>query len=43
MTLKEYYQDANHILIYHGRKVCKSQNPDCEHCSLHSLCENPVK
>ena len=40
---KEYYQDANHILIYHGRKVCKSQNPDCEHCSLHSLCENPVK
>ena len=40
---KEYYQDANHILIYHGRKVCRSQNPDCEHCPLHALCENPVK
>lgn len=30
---------AHHYLIYHGRRVCHSQKPDCEHCSLSPFCE----
>lgn len=40
---QEYWKDANHILIWHGRNVCKSQNPQCEKCCLRHLCKNPVK
>ena len=40
---KEYWKDANHILIWHGRNICKSQNPQCEKCVLRHLCKNPVK
>lgn len=40
---KKYWKDANHILIWHGRNICKSQNPQCEKCPIHHLCQNPVK
>lgn len=39
---KKYYEDANHILIYHGRAICKVQNPSCDKCCVAKLCENPV-
>ena len=39
---KKYYEDANHILIYHGRAICKAQNPSCDKCCVAKLCENPV-
>lgn len=39
---KEYWKDANHVLIWHGRNICKSQNPQCEKCPIYHLCENPV-
>ena len=39
---KKYYYDANHILIYHGRAICKAQNPACNKCCVAKLCENPV-
>lgn len=35
---KEYYYDANHILIWHGRKTCKSQHPNCDNCCIKHLC-----
>ena len=35
---KKYYCDANHILIWHGRKTCKSQKPNCENCCIKSFC-----
>ncbi len=35
---KEYYKDVNHVLIWHGRNVCTSQNPKCNKCPLKSLC-----
>lgn len=35
---KKYYKDANHILIYHGRKICKSQNPNCINCCIKKYC-----
>ncbi len=30
---------AHHWLIYHGRRVCHSQNPDCDNCTLKKWCE----
>ncbi len=27
-----------HLIIYHGRKVCKARNPQCAECELEKLC-----
>jgi len=36
---KEDWSKAHHWLIYHGRRVCHSQRPDCENCTLKHLCD----
>ena len=36
---KKYYFDLNHILIWHGRKICTSQNPKCDICPISSYCK----
>ena len=36
---KHLWSSAHHWLIFHGRRVCHSQRPDCEHCPLAPLCE----
>lgn len=36
---KADWSKAHHWLIYHGRRVCKAQRPDCEHCTLKSMCK----
>ena len=36
---KKDWSRAHHWLIYHGRRVCHSRKPDCEHCSLCKLCD----
>lgn len=28
----------SHLLIYHGRQVCKARNPECAQCFLFDLC-----
>ena len=28
----------SHLLIFHGRRVCKARKPDCEGCVLNDLC-----
>ena len=33
------WSKAHHYLIYHGRRVCHSQRPDCANCTLKSLCD----
>jgi endonuclease-3 len=33
------WSKAHHWLIYHGRRVCHSQSPDCPNCTLHPYCE----
>ena len=33
------WSKAHHYLIYHGRRVCHSQRPDCENCTLKNLCK----
>ena len=29
----------SHAMVAHGRKVCKSQNPDCENCFISGYCK----
>ena len=36
---KEEWSQAHHWMIYHGRRVCHSQKPDCEHCALRPHCK----
>lgn len=36
---QEKWARAHHWLIWHGRKVCKAQNPRCEICPLRDYCQ----
>jgi len=35
---KKWKKDAHHLLIFHGRRICKSQNPMCDECHLNKYC-----
>lgn len=35
---KEYYKDVNHLLVWHGRKICDARNPKCIECPIKELC-----
>jgi len=35
----EFLVDAHHLLILHGRYICKAKNPDCNNCLIKELCE----
>lgn len=32
----------SHLLIFHGRRVCKARRPLCEECSLEELCPSSM-
>ncbi len=36
---REFWKDVNHIFIWHGRKICSSQNPKCAICPVKNYCE----
>lgn len=36
---KSEWSKAHHYLIYHGRRVCHSQKPDCPNCTLKEYCK----
>lgn len=36
---KNLWSKAHHYLIYHGRRVCHSQKPDCPNCTLKGQCK----
>ncbi|MDE5729561.1 MAG: endonuclease III [Clostridia bacterium] len=36
---KELWSKSHHYLIWHGRKVCHSQRPDCGNCTLKDYCK----
>ena len=36
---KEYFKDVNHLFIWHGRNICKAQNPSCETCPIQKFCK----
>ena len=40
---KDQWSIAHHYLIWHGRKVCHSQRPDCTNCTLKELCDEYKK
>ena len=35
---REDWRDAHHQLIFHGRRVCHAQRPDCAACTLLRYC-----
>lgn len=35
---KEYYKDVNHLLVWHGRKICDARKPKCEGCPISKIC-----
>ena len=36
---KETWSKAHHLLIFHGRRVCKARKPDCNACAIKGLCK----
>lgn len=36
---KKDWREAHHWLIFHGRRVCKAQRPQCEACTLSPWCK----
>ncbi|GGE08825.1 endonuclease III [Aureimonas endophytica] len=38
-----YRRDAHHLLLLHGRYVCKARKPDCPACVIADLCKAPEK
>ena len=35
---KEFYYDANHLFVWHGRKTCDSRKPKCDMCPINNYC-----
>ena len=35
---KQYKKNAHHLLILHGRYICKARNPECNKCVVNDLC-----
>jgi endonuclease III len=33
----------SHLLIFHGRRVCKSRKPDCPGCVLNHICPSAIR
>ncbi len=40
---KDEWIKAHHSLIFHGRRICKAQNPNCAQCALASRCREYKK
>lgn len=38
-----YWTDFSHLLIQHGRTVCRAGRPDCDDCELGGLCSHAGK
>ena len=43
MTPRKDWIDLPHLLIAHGRTLCKARNPQCDACALESLCPSSTK
>ena len=40
---KEFGLSAHHLLVLHGRYVCKALKPNCKECKINHLCKFPTK
>lgn len=36
---KDKWTKSHHLLIFHGRRMCKARNPICEECPISSYCQ----
>lgn len=36
---KELWSLAHHLIIWHGRNICKARKPECERCPIAPYCE----
>ena len=36
---KELYYDVNHLLVWHGRKICDARKPKCDECPIKKYCK----
>lgn len=36
---KELYYDVNHLLVWHGRKICDARKPKCDVCPVSNYCK----
>lgn len=36
---KRYFKDVNHLLVWHGRKICNARKPKCEECGVNKYCD----
>ena len=36
---KGFELSAHHLLVLHGRYVCKARKPDCPHCVISHICK----
>jgi len=36
---KKYFYDVNHLLVWHGRNLCKAKNPNCNNCPINKYCK----
>ncbi|HYI41106.1 MAG TPA: endonuclease III [Allosphingosinicella sp.] len=43
VTLPPYRRDAHHLLILHGRYVCKARKPECWRCTIADICRYQPK
>jgi endonuclease-3 len=39
----EQWGKAHHVLIYHGRQICKARKANCAECVLDDLCERNLE
>ena len=39
---KKDWIDFSHLLIYHGRRVCKARKPECGNCVVEALCPSSL-
>lgn len=35
---KERWTHSHHLLIFHGRRICKARKPECENCNIREYC-----
>lgn len=36
---KDRWTQAHHLLIHHGRYICKSRSPECDKCNICEFCD----
>jgi endonuclease-3 len=40
---REKWDLTPHLLIFHGRRICFAQKPNCEGCGLHTICPSAFR